>query len=57
MKTLFKPHLKEALDKLKKYNSLKKDDNFDNNNKYKQKKEEYIKNKEDKKIKKEINNK
>ena len=57
MKTLLKPHLKEALDKLKKYNSLKKDDNFDNNNNtYKQKKEEYIKNKEDKKIKKEINN-
>ena len=45
MKTLLKPHLKEALDKLKKYNSLKKDDNFDNNNnkKYKEIKEEYIK--------------
>ena len=55
MKTLFKPHLKEALVKLKKYNSSKKNEN-NNNKKYKEIKEEYIKNKEDKKIKKEVNN-
>ena len=55
MKTLFKPHLKEAWVKLKKYNSSKKNEN-NNNKKYKEIKEEYIKNKEDKKIKKEVNN-
>ena len=55
MKTLFKPHLKEAFVKLKKFNSSKKNEN-NNNKKYKEIKEEYIKNKEDKKIKKEVNN-
>ena len=49
MKTLFKPHLKEAFIKINNYISFKK--NNKNNNK--EKKEEYIKNKEDKKIKKE----
>ena len=51
MKTLFKPHLKEAFMKIKNNSSLKKN-NKNNNNRYKEQEEEYIKNKEDKKIKK-----
>ena len=47
MKTLFKPHLKEAFIKLFNYNIPKSD-----NRKEIEKEEEYIKNKEDKKIKK-----
>ena len=50
MKTLFKPHLKEAFIKIKNNIYLKK--NNKNNNRYKEQEEEYIKNKEDKKIKK-----
>jgi len=53
MKTLFKPHLKEAFIKIKNNSSLKKNNkNNNNNNRYKEQEEEYIKNKEDKKIKK-----
>ena len=47
MKTLFKPHLKEAFIKMFNYNASK----IDRRNKI-EKEEEYIKNKEDKKIKK-----
>jgi len=52
MKTLFKPHLKEAFMKIKNNSSLKKNNKNNKNNRYKEQEEEYIKNKEDKKIKK-----